>query len=63
MAGPVRASWKVPALASIIPPSRAPGDRGQAVVDVFRVRNGKLVEHWDAIQDVPEAAANDNTMF
>ncbi|NEM91113.1 zinc-binding dehydrogenase [Galbitalea soli] len=40
-----------------------PGDRGKAVVDLFRVRNGKLVEHWDAVQDIPEAAANDNTMF
>ncbi|MFE7761190.1 ester cyclase [Streptomyces sp. NPDC057438] len=41
----------------------APGARGQAVLDLFRVRNGKIVEHWDAIQDVPETSANDNTMF
>ncbi|WP_413471681.1 nuclear transport factor 2 family protein [Streptomyces sp. MB09-02B] len=41
----------------------APGERGQAVVDLFRVRNGKIVEHWDAVQDVPETSANDNTMF
>jgi len=40
-----------------------PGERGRAVVDLYRVRNGKVVEHWDAFQDVPEAAANDNTMF
>jgi predicted SnoaL-like aldol condensation-catalyzing enzyme len=40
-----------------------PEDRGQSVVDIFRVQNGKIVEHWDVIQDVPETSANDNTMF
>jgi NADPH:quinone reductase-like Zn-dependent oxidoreductase/predicted SnoaL-like aldol condensation-catalyzing enzyme len=40
-----------------------PGERGRAVIDLFRVRDGKIVEHWDASQDVPETAANDNTMF
>ncbi|HEY8979101.1 MAG TPA: nuclear transport factor 2 family protein [Streptomyces sp.] len=41
----------------------APGQRGQAVTDLFRVRGGKIVEHWDVVQDVPETSANDNTMF
>lgn len=40
-----------------------PGKRGRAVIDLFRVRDGRIVEHWDASQDVPETAANDNTMF
>ncbi|MDC7745608.1 MULTISPECIES: nuclear transport factor 2 family protein [Rhizobium] len=38
-------------------------DRGQAIVDIFRVKDGKIVEHWDVIQAVPNEAANKNTMF
>jgi predicted SnoaL-like aldol condensation-catalyzing enzyme len=38
-------------------------DRGSSVVDIFRVGDGKIVEHWDIIQPVPETPANDNTMF
>jgi predicted SnoaL-like aldol condensation-catalyzing enzyme len=41
----------------------APGERGQAIVDLFRVRGGKIVEHWDVIQDVPASSANGNGMF
>jgi len=40
-----------------------PEDRGFMVVDLFRVAHGKIVEHWDVVQAVPEKSANDNGMF
>ena len=37
-------------------------DRGTAVVDVYRVSEGLLVEHWDVKEPVPECSANGNPM-
>ena len=44
---------------------RAPDDRGAAVVDIFRIEQGYLVEHWDVIQPLPDPALarNNNGMF
>ncbi|MDD0824046.1 ester cyclase [Mannheimia sp. AT1] len=39
-------------------------DRGEAVVDIFRFdENGKIVEHWDVIQAVPEKTESGRSMF
>jgi len=42
---------------------RWPGDAGLAVVDIFRVKDGMIVEHWDVIQDVSDSPINPNSMF
>ena len=42
---------------------REPGTRGMAAVDIFRVKDGLVIEHWDVQQDIPEDSLNLNTMF
>jgi predicted SnoaL-like aldol condensation-catalyzing enzyme len=40
-----------------------PGERGVSIMDIFRIADGKIIEHWDAIEPIPEQSANTNTMF
>jgi predicted SnoaL-like aldol condensation-catalyzing enzyme len=42
---------------------REPGTRGVAVIDIYKLENGKIIEHWDVIQPVPETTASGNSMF
>jgi predicted SnoaL-like aldol condensation-catalyzing enzyme len=39
------------------------GNKTISVVDIFRVENGRIAEHWDVIQEVPAKAANAHPMF
>lgn len=45
---------------------RVPGTAGRAIVDIFRVEDGLVAEHWDVIQPLSELAyppANTNGIF
>lgn len=44
---------------------RSPELRDYAVVDLFKIEKGKVVEHWDVVQEIPDPknAKNPNTMF
>lgn len=40
-----------------------PATPGAAVADIYRLKDGKIVEHWDILQPMPEKSANPHPMF
>ncbi|MBK0382430.1 ester cyclase [Pedobacter sp. SD-b] len=40
-----------------------PGNDEYVTMDFFRFEDGKIVEHWDAIQQIPAESANGNKMY
>ena len=42
---------------------RVRGTSGVAIVDIFRLKDSKIIEHWDVHEDIMEKAANPNGMF
>ncbi len=38
-------------------------DRGLAVAEFFRLKDKKIIEHWDVMQPAPEKSASGNPMF
>jgi len=40
-----------------------PKTAGAAVVDLYRLKDGKIVEHWDVIQPFPASSKNAHPMF
>jgi len=39
------------------------GDKTYSVIDIFRIEKGKIVEHWDVMQEVPKQSVNPHPMF
>lgn len=39
------------------------GEKIFSIIDIFRIQEGKIVEHWDVIEEVPEKSANSHPMF
>jgi predicted SnoaL-like aldol condensation-catalyzing enzyme len=42
---------------------RFPGDPGMSIVDYFRLEGGKVKEHWEVVQEIPETLPHGNGVF
>ena len=43
--------------------TKTPSGKDLSLVDIFRLKDGKIVEHWDVMQEVPDKSANPHPMF
>jgi predicted SnoaL-like aldol condensation-catalyzing enzyme len=43
--------------------SRRTPQRQLAIIEIFRLENSKIAEHWDVVQEIPETSFNSNGMF
>jgi predicted SnoaL-like aldol condensation-catalyzing enzyme len=43
--------------------SKSSSGKDLSLIDIFRLKDGKIVEHWDIMQEVPEKSANPHPMF
>ena len=43
--------------------SRRTPKRQLAIIEIFRLENGKIAEHWDVVQEIPDSPLNSNGMF
>ncbi|WP_245300891.1 nuclear transport factor 2 family protein [Vibrio echinoideorum] len=39
------------------------GDKNRVIVDIFKVENSMIIEHWDVIQAIPEYSINGHSMY
>ena len=42
---------------------RHPGDPGMSIVDIFRMADGQVKEHWEVVQEIPATLPHENGIF
>jgi predicted SnoaL-like aldol condensation-catalyzing enzyme len=42
---------------------RHAGDPGMSIIDIFRMVDGRVKEHWEVVQEIPDTLPHDNGIF